>query len=93
MYVKGQHLRGVDSDLAERCRAEIVRAPSLTLELHNLHDNALLACRPLSSCVQFGSTLFGRTEELRWQSSFRDQAASTGIALWNAQLSSVSTYF
>ena len=24
-YVKGQHLRGVDADHAERCRAEIVR--------------------------------------------------------------------
>lgn len=43
-YVKGQHLRGVDSDLAERCRAEIVRSPSLILEQRNLHDIALLAC-------------------------------------------------
>lgn len=25
-YVKGQHLRGVDNDNAERCRAEIVSA-------------------------------------------------------------------
>lgn len=48
MYVKGQHLRGRDSDLCERCRAEVVRAPPPisccdhipVLKMANPYDNA-----------------------------------------------------
>ena len=35
VYMKGQHLRGVDAALAEQARAEIVRGPTLSA-----------ACRP-----------------------------------------------
>jgi hypothetical protein len=42
-YVKGQHLRGVDADNAERCRAEIVRpAFLLAADAKPLHAHPLL---------------------------------------------------